>query len=40
MYDAYGNILTSNNAIEARSLDVYTDWLKGNKIEEHLEEYE
>ena len=40
MYDAHGNIITSNNAIEARALDVYTDRLKGNKIEEHLEEYE
>ena len=40
MYDAHGNIITSNNAIEARALDVYTDRLKGNKIEEHLEEHE
>ena len=40
MYDAHGNKITSKNAIKARALDVYADRLKGNKIEEHLEEYE
>jgi hypothetical protein len=40
MYDAHGNIITSKNAIKARALYVYTDRLKGNKIEEHLEEHE
>ena len=40
MYDAHGSIITSKNAIKARALDLYADRLKGNKIEEHLEEYE
>ena len=38
--DSHGNLLTSDKAIENRALEVYSNRLKPNKMEEHLEEYE
>ena len=40
MFDSDGTLLTSNCDIQARALEVYTDRLKGNKIEKRLEDYE
>ena len=40
LLDAHGILLTSNNAIKDRALEVYTDRLKNNKIAKHLEAYE
>ena len=40
MMDADGKLLTSNCAIKARALEVYTQRLDGNKIEAQLEDYE
>ena len=36
MMDGQGKLLTSNKSIEERDLEVYTERLKGNKIQEHL----
>ena len=40
MLDGDGILLTSNLTIKDRALEVYTDRLKNNKIERHLEAYE
>ena len=40
MFDSDGTLLTSNYDIQARALEIYTDRLKGNKIEKRLEDYE
>ena len=37
MLDANGSLITSDCAIKARALEVYTQRLKGNKIETHLD---
>ena len=36
MNDANGNVLTSDNAIQKRALEVYNERLKGNPMESHL----
>ena len=40
MLDKDGNIITSKKEIEKRAIDVYTDRLKANQINEHLKDYE
>ena len=40
MLDDKGNLLTSDEAIQKRALEVYTKRLEANKIEPHLEEFE
>ena len=40
MLDKSGNLLTNKDAIEQRAIEVYTDRLKPNDIEEHLKSYE
>ena len=40
MLDKSGNLLTTEKAIQDRALEAYTERLKPNKIEKHLETYE
>jgi hypothetical protein len=40
MLDKCGNMLTTEKAIESRAVEAYTERLKANTIEKHLEEYE
>ena len=40
MQDKNGKLLTDKEEIERRALEVYTDRVKPNNIEEHLKSYE
>ena len=40
MMDKHGNLLTNNKAIEDRAIEVFTERLQPNKMEEHLQSLE